>query len=539
MTTWSDQSGKGNSFVAQSLFSSVPAKIAYASSVFNLRRTVQLNGTNWYQLGSAAANLNPRTVFMVYSHTDTRAWTTPMTTANDTNLGIPDGLFHGSDNGNVYHGTWTPNVAKNGTNLVNGALKDLVNTPRPPILQVHTRVLTQNVNGTLNYFIGRDRDASNTGERRMMGDIAEIIVYDSVLTTEKQRSIESYLALKYGISLDQTTPQSYVLSNNSVAWDPSVAGIFNKNIAGFGRDDSTTLNTKISQSIENTGDIIVSSPTMLSTNFRTLMWANNGAGTGSWQTTDIPGGMSRLPRAWQIQEKMGDVGNVTVRYPANMVPTGLSGSLLLIQSTTSPTFPITSSHVVTGNLVNGYWEFSVNLADGDYITFAQGSVSDAVPPQLSVDFLSGAIEPIGNFSKNISYSDTGSQVNTATLSGSIQKWNPAIGKFEYSTGVTFSNISDTGAIVNVSGLPLGRYRLDLAISDNAGNVTPLQTVFYVDRLEWNISADVHDIGDIRANTLKNAPDEFIITVKTIGVPFRVTMQQTQLQRSGFSIPFWN
>ena len=444
MTTWDDQSGKGKSFPYQTAApngrgSSVPAKMIYSSPAFNFRPVVRFNGTNWYKL---LTNLNPRTVFMVYSHTDPRNWTTPFTTIESASLGIPQGLFHGSNNGNIYSTQWTPVVTRNGNNFINGVTKDLVNTPRPPILQVHTRTLTQNINGNLAYYIGRDRD-TNTNERRMMGDIAEIIVYDSVLTTEKQRSIESYLALKYGISLDQTTPQSYVLSNNSVAWDPSVAGIFNKNIAGFGRDDSTTLNTKISQSIENTGDIIVSSPTMLSTNFRTLMWANNGAGTGSWQTTDIPGGMSRFPRAWQIQEKMGDVGNVTVRYPANMVPTGLSGSLLLIQSTTSSNFPITSSHVVAGNLVNGYWEFSVNLADGDYITFAQGSVSDAVPPQLSVDFLSGAIEPIGNFSKNISYSDTGSMINVNSLTGTVLRWNTNTSAYESYSGVTFSNVTTT------------------------------------------------------------------------------------------------
>ena len=94
-------------------------------------------------------------------------------------------------------------------------------------------------------------------------------------------------------------------------------------------------------------------------------------------------------------------------------------------------------------------------------------------------------------------------------------------------------------MITLANLPFGKYRLDTQISDNAGNTTAIQTIFYVDQLEWSISHDVHDIGDIRANTLKNAPGELVITVKTIGAPFRITMQQTQLQRSGFSIPFWN
>lgn len=42
----------------------------------------------------------------------------------------------------------------------------------------------------------------------MNGDIAEIIVYNAVLSQSKQETVESYLALKYGTTLNH----NYTLS---------------------------------------------------------------------------------------------------------------------------------------------------------------------------------------------------------------------------------------------------------------------------------------------------------------------------------------
>ena len=44
------------------------------------------------------------------------------------------------------------------------------------------------------------------------GDIAEVISFNRRVSTGESQVINSYLALKYGISLDQTTGQDYVLS---------------------------------------------------------------------------------------------------------------------------------------------------------------------------------------------------------------------------------------------------------------------------------------------------------------------------------------
>lgn len=50
------------------------------------------------------------------------------------------------------------------------------------------------------------------------GDIAEVISFNRRVSTGESQMINSYLALKYGISLDQTTGQDYVLSGGIIAW---------------------------------------------------------------------------------------------------------------------------------------------------------------------------------------------------------------------------------------------------------------------------------------------------------------------------------
>ena len=74
------------------------------------------------------------------------------------------------------------------------------------------------------------------------GDIAETIVYNRVLTANEQKHVESYLALKYGITLNQTIATDYVATDwdgvtGTKMWTASKNGSYNKNIAGIGRDD--------------------------------------------------------------------------------------------------------------------------------------------------------------------------------------------------------------------------------------------------------------------------------------------------------------
>ncbi len=109
-----------------------------------------------------------------------------------------------------------------------------------------------------------------------LANVGEVIIYPSELTVAGRNQVESYLAIKYGITLDQTSPTNYTLSNGSTIWDAATAGSWKYTIAGIARDDTSTLSQLRSQSVTNTGDIIVSKSS-IGTNRMALLWANDNA----------------------------------------------------------------------------------------------------------------------------------------------------------------------------------------------------------------------------------------------------------------------
>ena len=85
-----------------------------------------------------------------------------------------------------------------------------------------------------------------------LANLAEVIIFPIALSAAQKNQVESYLAIKYGITINQTTPTNYTISNSSIAWNATLAGIYKNDITGIGRDDTSTLNQNISQSLTNT-----------------------------------------------------------------------------------------------------------------------------------------------------------------------------------------------------------------------------------------------------------------------------------------------
>lgn len=72
----------------------------------------------------------------------------------------------------------------------------------------------------------------------------------------------------------------------------------------------------------------------------------------------------------------------------------------------------------------------------------------------------------------------------------------------------------TGSL-NIAGLPFGKYRFDISISDSTGNIRTQSYTYFVDAIEWNISSAEYDIGNIIANTQTFGSGDMIVTVKTV------------------------
>lgn len=139
--------------------------------------------------------------------------------------------------------------------------------------------------------------------------LVEYMVYDKILNASARRMVESFLAIKYGISLNQENPTDYINAKGYIIWDGRNNKSYNEDIAGIGRDDKTLLNKKRGSSIKSPLSPIVSTSQDLSDGMY-LMWSHNGESprrriwslspTGEWDNTPCNfqfkiGGEENLP----------------------------------------------------------------------------------------------------------------------------------------------------------------------------------------------------------------------------------------------------
>lgn len=167
-------------------------------------------------------------------------------------------------------------------------------------------------------------------------DMAEEIIFNNRLNATDQLKVESYLAVKYGITLgNSTTPSNYIASNATVTW----AGLsaYQKNIIGIGRDDNATLYTKQSRQADDTVRIYMNTiqttnaaNTANITNDRSFVIQGSDdrklCSTAS-AMTEVPSGLascaitSRLEREWRVtRTNMAQNYNMDIKLNACGAP---------------------------------------------------------------------------------------------------------------------------------------------------------------------------------------------------------------------------
>jgi trimeric autotransporter adhesin len=260
------------------------------------------------------------------------------------------------------------------------------------------------VNNT-RYWLGRSQYWNGSFD----GRIAEVITYSATNNdandTAARNRIQSYLGIKYGITLapdTNGTTKNYVNSDGNIIWNHTANIGYNHNIAGIGRDDASKLNQKQSKSINNASDgfgpiegvltigltniydknsdNISSNPTTFN-NKEFLVWGDNGANLNLAATTiavdmsaniaglTTPVSFTAMQRVWKIVETGGDISSCKVSIPQscirNITP---PGSYLMFISSTGVFDPTADYRVLTpdgfGNLEANY-----DFNGTKYITF--------------------------------------------------------------------------------------------------------------------------------------------------------------------------
>jgi len=232
-----------------------------------------------------------------------------------------------------------------------------------------------------NVRIGNHQDGVNG----LIGDISEVVFYNRTLSTAERNSIDSYLAIKYGVTLDQTSLTNYVSSSGTVVYPATTThSTYRFDIAGIGQDDVSSLIQTNSQS-GNTGSMVkIQSPSTMANN-SFMMWGSNNGSVTAPNSVDVGAPiLRRLSRVWRIAETGGDVGTVTINIDLTNVPGAKAqADLSLMIDRDGDGFADNDVTPLTGTLAGQIFTITgVNFQNGDFFTVGSTNLATPLPIQL-------------------------------------------------------------------------------------------------------------------------------------------------------------
>ena len=125
------------------------------------------------------------------------------------------------------------------------------------------------------------------------GQLLDLLAYGRELLPAEQQRVESALALRYGITLDQQEPRHYLAANGSVVWDAGLARSEPYRIFGLAHDPEGGLSVYRAASSDCTGQILeIETDSIRSSAFYLVLSDDNGAPA-------VIG--DRLQRRWRLQ----------------------------------------------------------------------------------------------------------------------------------------------------------------------------------------------------------------------------------------------
>ncbi|WP_028524405.1 DUF11 domain-containing protein [Runella limosa] len=316
----------------------------------------------------------------------------------------------------------------------------------------------------------------------------EIIEYSRTLTIAERQKVQSYLAIRHGITLDKEDNDNtivegnYVLSDGTVVWDAVTNSTYHNDVTVIGRDASSSINHRQSKSVNEGSFLTIGHGTGIaatnaangntfSANKMFEAVGSNGL-TTNYGTVYAPNsytptrGFYRMTRIWKVQET-GAVGQVTISIPG-------SGDVYLLAKTSNDNFS-TSAGVTEVKMTpdgNGNMTATVDLTNNEYFTFgAELTAPGCEPNGLAVWLKADAgTSTIAQGADVNSWQDVSGNARTHTKSSSLTAPSFKVNSgFNFNPSVYFDGVSDA------LGVP--QYAI------NNGTVKDTMVVFSVTRFD--------------------------------------------------------
>ncbi len=395
VTSWNDQSGSANNGISPSAagtgYTASTTNPAYASVLWNYNPGI--NFTNGYFRLNRGGIQDDITFFTVYNSTQTSSstswWLSPAIigaeadgTNNDFGLGHNAGiLFFKGINTDPLTG-----FVQTSTNQNTGAPKIVTATRKKGASATNYLYVNGTQNGSKTSdnnslsdpaYIGIGRNPTQAGSQ-FTGGISEAIGKSYLVTTTERYAVETYLAVKYGITL----PYDYkrIHATDSIIYP--VAG-YGYDIAGLGRNSFYALNQKVSSSVNvasgSSRVVMATTNDFASSNLNAsraaltdgqyLLWGHNNATTNSWNS--ISGKYyKKVSRVWQVRNT-GNVGPVYFQIDLSSYPALPSAHFYALLVSTNSSFTGTTTYYkLTKGSGNLYSTQPVFASGSSYFTIA-------------------------------------------------------------------------------------------------------------------------------------------------------------------------
>lgn len=495
----------------------------YNEAAINFNPAIDFDGTNHEMTASGIATGADVTIFAVAEGTYGTTKTL-LNLDNGANGSIDveqtaattvQGSY--TDSGSSISGIASATITSGTPSLINYRQQTTGAQNRIFINGVQTLGGTPNANtlsGNFTAGIGADPSTSST---RWDGEIAEMIVYNYKVPQAERWRIESYLGIKYGITIGVNgASQDYVDSDDRVIWDVDTGvpadDVFNYNVTGIGRDDVSVLEQKQSKSVNTSDDITIGIKGIETTNQGNataffadktfLMWGhNNGATTaGTDITKDFGGGtgvsganlsVTPINRTWKMVVT-DSIPTIKLSIPESMVSAARSGSedyVMIIADDAGFTTNVTSATMEdVGSDLEVDWYFEGTK----YITF--GAAPEVALGDRSVYF--------DNYLTTDSYLDAGDVNDLDNKDFTISAWvrrDAGENKFDIVSKRNYFNEGLPGGDSYTHGYSFrinkfGQFRMVWRDPEDAKN-NQLQTNESIPENEWHHVAATYDFSE--------------------------------------------